>query len=147
MTKKKYCYDYPRPAVTADIVALAGENRENLKILLIKRGRPPFNGMWALPGGFVDLDEELEETAARELEEETGLNKVSFKQIGAYGKVGRDPRHRTITIAYLAILNQEAKIKGGDDATEAKWFPVEGLPALAFDHDKIIEDGLRLWDF
>jgi 8-oxo-dGTP diphosphatase len=146
MTKKKYCYDYPRPAVTADVVALAGDSRENLKILLIRRGKPPFEGMWALPGGFVNIDEDIDVTARRELEEETGLNGISFRQIGAFGKVGRDPRHRTITIAYLASLEQPVFVNGYDDADEARWFPFNDLPPLAFDHDEIIEKGLELWE-
>jgi len=145
MTKKKYCYDYPRPAVTADVVAFAGDKREDLKILLIRRGKPPFEGMWALPGGFASIDEDIEVTAHRELEEETGLNGISLKQIGAFGRVGRDPRHRTITIAYLASLEQTALVNGYDDADEARWFPLNDLPPLAFDHDEIIEKGLELW--
>lgn len=141
----QYCYKYPRPAVTADVLVLAGEAKEHLKILLIKRRYPPFQDNWALPGGFIDMDEDIEVTAARELDEETGLSKVSLKQIGAFGKVGRDPRHRTITVAYLACLSDEAVVKGGDDASDAAWFPVNNMPSLAFDHADIIASGLESW--
>ncbi|MFW5754275.1 MAG: NUDIX domain-containing protein [Marinilabiliaceae bacterium] len=145
MGEEKYCYDYPRPAVTADVVALAGRDPETLSVLLIRRNMPPFKGMWALPGGFVNIDEELEDAAARELEEETGLNRVDIKQIGAFGKVGRDPRHRTVTIAFLATPPYETVVKGGDDARDAGWFPVSDLPDLAFDHDEIISAGMKMW--
>jgi 8-oxo-dGTP diphosphatase len=142
--KEKYCYDYPRPAVTTDVVALAKNDKISPKVLLIERRNPPFQYMWALPGGFVDMDEDIETTAARELEEETGLNGVTLKQICAFGNVERDPRYRTITIAYLACLDEEVLAKGGDDAVEAKWFSVSDLPALAFDHADIIEKGLEV---
>jgi 8-oxo-dGTP diphosphatase len=144
MSKGEHCYEYPRPAVTADVVALTGSGKHT-KILLIKRGRPPFQDMWALPGGFAELDEDIEATAQRELKEETGLQNVSVRQIGAFGKVDRDPRHRTITVAYLACLDGEADVKGYDDAADAKWFSVTQLPPLAFDHAEIIEKGLELW--
>lgn len=140
-----YCYKYPRPAVTADVVVLAGKAKEQLKILLIKRRNPPFQDMWALPGGFADMDEDIEVTAVRELEEETGLSKVSLKQIGAFGKVGRDPRHRTVTVAYLACLADTIPVKGDDDAIDAGWFSVTSLPPLAFDHADIIASGLGSW--
>jgi 8-oxo-dGTP diphosphatase len=146
MSEKNYCYKYPRPAVTADVVAFAGESRRDLRILLIRRNIPPFEGMWALPGGFVNMDEELEDAAARELEEETGLNGVTLKQIGAFGKLGRDPRHRTVTVAFLACLLQTSLVEGGDDAREARWFAVSDLPDLAFDHHDIIAEGLALWE-
>ncbi|MGQ1891256.1 NUDIX domain-containing protein [Thermophagus sp. OGC60D27] len=146
MTTGKFCYEYPRPAVTADVVVLAGARRENLKILLIKRRYPPFKDMWALPGGFVDKDEDLEVAAHRELEEETGLKGVNLRQIGAFGKPFRDPRHHTITVAYLASLEHPAAVQGDDDAQDASWFPIDGLPPLAFDHETIIGDGLRMWE-
>ncbi len=146
MCKEKYCYDYPRPAVTADVVAVAGNERDQLKILLIKRRKPPFENMWALPGGFADMDEDIEKTAARELKEETGLTNVSLHQIGAFGKVGRDPRHRTVTVAFLSWLPEEVVVNGGDDASDARWFHVDKLPPLAFDHADIIAKGMELWD-
>ncbi|SFE95655.1 NUDIX domain-containing protein [Thermophagus xiamenensis] len=145
MTSEKYCYSYPRPAVTADVVALAGQKKNNLQILLIKRKHPPFQDMWALPGGFVDIDEDIDAAAHRELEEETGLNGVALKQIGAFGKPHRDPRHRTITIAYLACLKQPALVEGRDDAAEAGWFSINHLPLLAFDHGDIIKKALQIW--
>ncbi len=142
MSDKVFCYQYPRPAVTADVVVLAGD-RGNEHLLLIKRLFPPFQGQWALPGGFMDLDEDLDETPARELAEETGLTDISLVQLGAFGEVNRDPRHRTITVAYLAQVDSCRPVKGGDDAEQACWFPVENLPPLAFDHSKIIEKALK----
>ncbi len=142
MSDKSFCYEYPRPAVTADVVVLAGRP-ENQHLLLIKRLYPPFKGQWALPGGFVDLDENLDETPARELAEETGLTGLSMVQVGAFGEVNRDPRHRTITVAYLARVEECLPVTGGDDAQQARWFPVSELPPLAFDHSKIIEKALR----
>lgn len=141
MSPEKYCYHYPRPAVTADVLVLAGTPGDG-QILLIRRLHPPFKDMWALPGGFIEMEEDLHVSAARELAEETGLKNLSLKQFGAYGAVNRDPRHRTITVAYLAHLERPLTVLGGDDAGEAAWFPVNELPALAFDHDKIINDGL-----
>lgn len=145
MSEKSYCYPYPRPAVTADVVVLAG-NSENGHLLLIKRLHPPFQGMWALPGGFLDVDEDLEETPARELAEETGLTNIPMKQFGAFGKLHRDPRHRTITIAYLARVERCLPVKGDDDAEQARWFPLNELPPLAFDHYEIIEKALAVRD-
>ena len=97
-----FTYEYPRPAVTADCVVIARENEP--KVLLIQRGNEPFKGCWAFPGGFMNMDETTEQCAVRELEEETGLKVTEIKQIGAYSKVDRDPRGRTITVAYLAII-------------------------------------------
>ncbi|WP_291861891.1 NUDIX hydrolase [Marinilabilia sp.] len=142
---KKYCYDYPRPAVTADVVAVAGTSFEEAKILLIKRKNPPFQDIWALPGGFAEMDEDIEITAIRELEEETGLKGVEVHQIGAFGKVGRDPRHRTITVAFLSCLDITAEVEGNDDASDAGWFSVNDLPVLAFDHVDIVKQGVELW--
>ncbi len=145
MTNSSYCYPYPRPAVTADVVVFAG-NPQNGHLLLIKRLHPPFKGMWALPGGFLDVDEDLDKTPARELAEETGLTNIPMKQFRAFGKLHRDPRHRTITIAYLAHVEQCLPVKGGDDAEQARWFPVNELPPLAFDHQEIIEKALAVGD-
>jgi 8-oxo-dGTP diphosphatase len=142
---KKYCYDYPRPAVTVDVVAVAGTSYEDARILLIKRMKPPFQDMWALPGGFAEMDEDIETTAVRELEEETGLSGVEVYQIGAFGKVGRDPRHRTITVAFLSCLEATAEVEGNDDASDARWFSANDLPDLAFDHADILKQGMNLW--
>ena len=138
-----YTYKYPRPAVTADCIVITRETEP--KVLLIQRGNPPFKGAWAFPGGFMNMDETTEQCAIRELEEETGLRVSKIQQIGAYSKVDRDPRGRTITVAYLAIVDEPAIVTGQDDATKAQWLPVDALPPLAFDHEDIMRDatGLR----
>ena len=135
-----FVYDYPRPAVTADCVVIARENEP--KVLLIQRGNEPFKGCWAFPGGFMNMDETTEQCAVRELEEETGLKVSKIQQIGAYSKVDRDPRGRTVTVAYLAIINKPETVKGLDDAAKAQWFPIDGIPPLAFDHDEMLERAL-----
>ena len=134
----EYTYKYPRPAVTADCVVMTKE--EVPKVLLIQRGADPFKGAWAFPGGFMNMDETTEQCAIRELEEETGLKVTKVHQIGAYSKVDRDPRGRTITVAYLAIIDTPKDVKGQDDAAKAKWFPITDLPKLAFDHYDIMKD-------
>lgn len=139
---KKYCYDYPRPSVTVDIVLFYAA-KEGLEILLIKRAHAPFADHWALPGGFVDQDEALEDAAARELLEETKLRRAKFKQVGAFGDPGRDPRGHTVSIAFAAVLKNKPKVEGSDDAKEATWHPIKRLPKLAFDHKKIIRAALR----
>ncbi len=106
------------------------------KVLLIKRGNEPFKGQWAFPGGFVGMDEELEDAAARELAEETGLRGVKLQQFYTFGKCGRDPRGRNITIAFIGIT-KDNKIKSGDDAAEAQWFSIDDLPQMAFDHNDV----------
>ncbi len=137
-----FTYPYPRPAVTADVVLFAV--RDGLELLLIQRRSPPYEGRWALPGGFLDLDEELETAAGRELEEETGLRVRALEQLGAYGKVGRDPRGRTVSVAYLAFQwGAPPEADAGDDAREARWFPARRLPPLAFDHRQIVRDARR----
>jgi len=138
-----YTYKYPRPAVTADCVVMAKE--EVPKVLLIERGFEPFKGCWAFPGGFMNMDETTEQCAIRELEEETGLKLNDLYQIGAYSKVDRDPRGRTITVAYLAIVDAPAEVRGQDDAAEAQWFPIDALPPLAFDHEDIMRDAIELY--
>ena len=138
-----YTYDYPRPAVTADCVVIAKENEP--KVLLIQRGNEPFKGQWAFPGGFMNMDETTEQCAVRELEEETGLKVADIQQIGAYSKVDRDPRGRTVTVAYLAIIDKPEAVKGLDDAAKAQWFPISALPKLAFDHEEIMKDVKRLF--
>ncbi len=135
-----YTYKYPRPAVTADCVVITSE--EEPRVLLIERGEEPFKGCWAIPGGFLNMDETTEQCAIRELEEETGLKIDQANQIGAYCKVDRDTRGRTISVAYLAIVERPLEVSGQDDAAKAKWFPVNALPPLAFDHDEIMADAM-----
>ena len=137
----EYTYKYPRPAVTADCVVITKEAEP--KVLLIQRGADPYKGCWAFPGGFMNMDETTEQCAIRELEEETGLKVSTVRQIGAYSKVDRDPRGRTITVAYLAIIDKPAQVTGQDDAAKAEWFPLSALPELAFDHADIITDVKR----
>ncbi len=136
-----YTYKYPRPAVTADCIVIAKEAEP--KVLLIERGGEPFKGCWALPGGFMNMDETTEQCAFRELEEETGLKIGEVHQIGAYSRVDRDPRGRTITVAYLAVVDAPIAVIGQDDAAKAQWFPLSALPELAFDHDEIMHDAIK----
>lgn len=137
-----YTYDYPRPTVTAD-AAVFRDNGSGPQILLVKRGNPPFEGMWAIPGGFIDIDEPLADAAHRELEEETGLSGIDLKQYGAYGDVNRDPRHRTITVAYTGwIGNSKMEAVASDDASDCQWFAINELPELAFDHHLLIADAV-----
>jgi 8-oxo-dGTP diphosphatase len=137
-----YSYQYPHPAVTADC-AVFGLDEGELKILLIQRDLEPFAGKWALPGGFVHMDEDLEDAARRELEEETGVKELYIEQLGAFGAPGRDPRERVITVAWWAIVNlYEHELRAASDARNAAWFPAEDLPALAFDHERILSAAL-----
>ena len=139
MNKKgKYVYDWPRPMVTVDVAVFAFF-KNKAKLLLIRRGNPPFKGKWALPGGFIGINEELEDAVVRELAEETGLTDVPLKQMHTFGKCGRDPRGRQITIVFMGIAHKNKnKIKAGDDAEKAQWFDIEKLPCnMAFDHDKV----------
>jgi len=142
--KGKYVYDWPRPMVTVDAVVFA-IFRGRPKVLLINRGNEPFRGKWALPGGFVGMDEELEDAAARELAEETGLTDVALEQMYTFGRCGRDPRGRQISVAFMGVAGKGAwKVRGGDDAQEAKWFDIEELPAdLAFDHNEVVRFGVK----
>lgn len=135
--KGKYVYDWPRPMVTADAAVFAVvEGRA--KLLLIQRKHEPYQGHWALPGGFVEIDEDLAAAAARELAEEAGLTNVSLEQLHTFGKPGRDPRGRTITVVYFGIADKNwEQIAAADDAAQAQWFDIESLPAMAFDHDEI----------
>ena len=113
------------------------------KVLLVQRGIEPFKGCWAFPGGFMNMDETTEECAFRELEEETGLQLTELHQIGAYSKVDRDPRGRTITVAYLVIIDKPVAVTGQDDAAKAEWFSIDELPPLAFDHEEIMRDAIK----
>ena len=137
--KGKYVYDWPRPMVTVDAAVFTNSGGKT-KVLLIKRGRDPFKGKWAVPGGFVNMDEELEDAIARELEEETGLTGVQLEQMRAFGTVGRDPRGRQITIVFMGIAGEnQTELMAGDDAAQAEWFDIEELPEdMAFDHDEIV---------
>jgi len=141
MAKKgKYIYDWPRPMVSVDAAVFAFFGKK-VKLLLINRGNEPFKGQWALPGGFVGIDEELEDAVVRELKEETGLSNVPLEQMHTFGKCGRDPRGRQITIVFFGIATKEqTKAKAGDDAAKARWFDIEKLPKnLAFDHNEVIK--------
>ena len=139
----EYTYKYPRPAVTADCVVMTNEPQP--KVLLIQRGADPYKGAWAFPGGFMNMDETTEQCAIREIEEETGLKVAKVHQIGAYSKVDRDPRGRTITVAYLAIIDSPENVIGQDDAAKAEWFPITELPHLAFDHYDIMKDAITAY--
>lgn len=138
-----YTYQYPRPAVSADCVVVTTEDVP--KVLLIQRGNEPYKGHWAFPGGFMNMDETAEQCAIRELEEETGLVVERVRQIGAYSKVDRDPRGRTISVAYLAMVASQITVAGHDDAAQAAWFPLTDLPVLAFDHQDIMADAIALY--
>lgn len=137
MREKKYCYEYPRPAVTVDIVVVTRDARP--RVLLIRRKHAPFAGMWAIPGGFVDMDESLEDAARRELREETGVASKRLEQLATFGDPGRDPRGRTISVVYFTRVDA-AKVqpRGADDAKEAAWHDLARLPKLAFDHREIL---------
>ena len=137
-----YTYNYPRPAVTADCVVITKETKP--KVLLIQRGDEPFKGCWAFPGGFMNMDETTEQCAIRELEEETGLKVNEIHQIGVYSKVDRDPRGRTITVAYDALVDISVPVVGLDDAAKAEWWPLSALPQLAFDHNEIMKDAMAI---
>jgi len=133
-----YSYDYPRPAVTTDVILIT--NDRPAQVLLIKRANNPFQALWAFPGGFVEMDEDLPIAALRELQEETGIKDVTITQFKTYGAIHRDPRHRTITVVYYAILDRTIKAQGMDDAADARWFAIDDLPQLAFDHHDIIKE-------
>lgn len=139
---QRYTYDYPRPAVTVDIVLFTFQD-DSLQVLLIRRNSPPFQGTWALPGGFVDMDEDLEAAAIRELSEETNVSDVYLEQLYTFGAPDRDPRTRVITVAYFALLSQDQvkrlRVRGASDADAAEWWSVKDLPELAFDHSRVLE--------
>lgn len=135
-----YSYDHPRPALTVDCVIFGLDQSNTLKILLIQRSAEPFRGDWALPGGFVNMEEDLETAALRELAEETGVKDVFIEQLYTFGQPGRDPRGRVISVAYYALVNlSEHPVQADSDAESVDWFELDQLPSLAFDHAHIIE--------
>lgn len=136
MSENRYCYKYPHPSVTADCV-IFGFDGVSIKVLLIQRGIEPYKGKWAFPGGFMQIDETVEECARRELEEETGLKNASVEQFYTFSDVNRDPRERVITVAHYALVRL-SEVKGGDDAASAQWFAENEIPSLAFDHNRIL---------
>lgn len=136
-----FTYDYPRPALTTDIAVFRRVDQA-LQILLIQRKAPPFQGDWALPGGFLDPDETLDACAARELSEETGLSGLDLHAFANFSAPGRDPRGWTVSAAYLGLATDGLQAKAGDDAQSLAWFPADNLPPLAFDHLKIVSRAL-----
>ena len=136
-----FTYKYPHPAVTTDCVVFGFDGKE-LKVLLIERGIYPYKGMWAFPGGFLRMDETAEECAKRELKEETGLELNKVRQLGTFSGINRDPRERVISIAFYSLA-RHADVKGGDDASKAKWWNIDDIPQLAFDHDYILRQAMK----
>ncbi len=138
-----YTYEYPRAALTVDCVVF-GLGAKDLKVMLIQRDLPPFEGEWALPGGFVRVEETVDEAARRELEEETGLSGVFLEQLYTFGAVARDPRERVVSVAYYALVNlADQPVQAATDAREAAWFPVHDVPSPAFDHAEILDAALE----
>ena len=138
-----FTYDHPRPALTVDCVVF-GLDEVALQVLLIQRAAEPFAGRWALPGGFVHLDETIDQAARRELREETGLEKVFLEQLCTIGDLGRDPRERVVTVAHYALVRMsDHRVQAATDASNAAWFATDDLPRLAFDHAAIVEQALR----
>ncbi len=142
MEEKGYTYKYPRPAVTTDCV-IFGFDGTKLQVLLVQRGIEPFKGRWAFPGGFMNLDESAEQCAQRELMEETGMKADFMEQFHTFSDPERDPRGRVITIAYYALCKIQ-EVKGGDDAAKAQWFALEDIPQLAFDHDLLLRNAIKV---
>lgn len=139
-----YTYKYPRPALTVDAVVF-GFDGTDLHLLLIERGKEPYAGKWAFPGGFLEMDETVEEGVLRELQEETGLRAANMRQIGAFSAVHRDPRERVVSIAFYTVVQSEdcTSLQAGDDARRAQWFKLSELPPLAFDHSDILTAALH----
>ena len=138
-----FTYQYPRPALTIDCVVF-GFDEADLKLLLIQRDLEPFQGQWALPGGFVHPDETIEEAARRELQEETGISRIYLEQLYTFGAIDRDPRERVVSVAHYALVKlSDHRVKASTDAHRAAWFEVSDLPELAFDHDAIVAVALR----
>ena len=139
-----YTYEYPRPALTVDCVIFGMDSSSDLKVLLIQRGHEPYKDHWALPGGFVDMEEDLKNAALRELEEETGVKDVFIEQLYTFGAPGRDPRGRVVSVAYFALVNlDEHPVQASSDARNVNWFSQEKMPTLAFDHQLIYETALN----
>lgn len=137
-----HSYEYPRPGLTVDCV-LFGLDATSLSVLLIRRGVEPFAGQWALPGGFVLPDETIDEAARRELREETGVEDLFLEQLYTFGDPGRDPRGWTVSVAYYSLVSKDSFVpKADSDAAEAKWFDLDDISSLAFDHDRILESAL-----
>jgi len=138
--KETFSYQYPHPAVTTDVVVFTIRDGR-LSILLVERANPPHQGEWALPGGFLDIDEDLDACATRELEEETGISGVYLEQLYTFGATHRDPRERVISVTYYALVPQDALPvpRAASDASDVGWFALEDLPRMAFDHARIIE--------
>lgn len=134
-----FTYEYPHPAVTTDIVIFTVRDK-SLQVLLIKRGMDPFKGKWALPGGFMKMDESLDMCASRELVEETGLSDVYLEQLYSFGAIDRDPRERVVSVAYFALIPSDGvTLAAGTDADDAAWFPINEIPELSFDHAEILQ--------
>jgi 8-oxo-dGTP diphosphatase len=133
----EYCYKYPRPALTVDVIVIAKEHGDQM-LLLIQRRSDPYKGKWALPGGFVDVHETVKDAAARELNEETGVEGIDLEQFQVFDAPDRDPRERTISVVHYGYTDKILPVKGSDDARDAKWFHLNALPDLAFDHKEVI---------
>lgn len=144
--KGNYTYEYPRASLTADVVVFTADKSE---VLLIKRKNEPYKGAWAFPGGFMDMNETLEQCAYRELKEETNITVDVLYEIGVFSAVDRDPRDRTVTAAYYTFVEDKDKlnVKALDDAAEIEWFRIDNIPTLAFDHKDILEKALRLINY
>lgn len=139
-----YTYKYPRPALTVDCVIFGYDTGQPLRLLLIQRAHEPFEGRWALPGGFVDMEEDLEAASLRELSEETGMTDVFIEQLYTFGAPGRDPRGRVVSVAHYALVNlSEHPVQAASDARRVAWFAVDALPDLAFDHEHIVQTAIQ----
>jgi 8-oxo-dGTP diphosphatase len=137
-----YFYPYPRASLTVDAVIFK-RFEDNYQVLLIERDNPPFKGKWALPGGFLDMHETLEEAVVRELQEETSLSGIELEQLHAFSSIDRDPRGRTISVIFWGILENKQEAKAGDDASKTHWYDINNLPSLAFDHDEVLQLAIR----
>ena len=142
----EHCYNYPRPSLSVDIMIFF-KSYQGIEILLITRKNPPFQNSFALPGGFMDMDETLHQAAVRELKEECNIEVDSLKQFGIYDEPERDPRGRTLSAIFYTIIDKKPNnLKAGDDALQVKWFQLNSLPKLAFDHTKILQDAQCLFE-